>query len=181
MIRILKGSAVVGAVLSVIGRFVTSYRSSVFKRFVDAICLMCRESFVGRLVHRYIYKSPFYEHSLIYRVIMAVVGVFDRLFAWLNRCFKALLSGSLVVGALNSSLSKGIAARCFTAGVLVMSMCIGSTLAMLVTGVASKLTLGLSCGIFAVGCVVSLLSLCPKAVEDCFVVRGVKWLINELN
>jgi hypothetical protein len=52
---------------------------------------------------------------------------------------------------------------------------------MLVTGVASKLTLGLSYGIFAVGCVVSLLSLCPKAVEDCFVVRGVKWLINELN
>lgn len=180
MIGYLKGSVIVGFFINIVKAFVRSYNSSVFKIVVDNVCLMCRESFLGRALNRYIYKKPFYENSVTYRLIMAIAGFADRIFGWLNKAIGGCIEGSAVINNFKAMLGGRLATAFFAAGIVLMSAPIGSLFALAVKNNANNASIMICVAVFAIGAVMSFLSMFSKVVENCFIVRAVKWFIDAL-
>ena len=84
MMEIIKGSLTVTLLMRVAEALGRGWEYSRLRKLALALALCFRESCTGRLLTRYINKEPYFRHSMTYRIVMAVFGLFDRLFGWIH-------------------------------------------------------------------------------------------------
>ncbi len=178
--KVLKESFFAGIIIYVVNAFSRAYDNSVLKKAVSAVSVCFLSSRFFSLLSRYANKKAFYRYSLIYRLIMAIAGLFDRLFGFIHRLAASWLAGSAGAANIREGLNSSLREKLFGFGVLFMSIPVGSMTAILLLGGISKSIIAASWCSFAIGLVLTLCGAFEEALKRCFLVRGIKAFLDIL-
>lgn len=177
---VFKGSFFAGIIIYTADIFSRAYKNSVFKRAVGAVGVCFVSSKLFSLLSRYVNKKAFYRYSLTYRLIMAIVRLFDRLFGFIHRVAASWLEGSLSSAQIRAGINSSLREKLFGFGVLFMSIPVGSMTAILILGGISKTNIIMSWCSFVLGLLLALCGAFEEALRQCLVVRGIKAFLNVL-
>lgn len=178
LINIFKASLIITVVINTVKVFLTAYENSRLKKGVTAVGVCFKSSKTYSVLSRYANKKPFYRYSLVYRLIMAIAGLFDRLFSLINKVAKALLSGSIVSAEVDSALKADVNKKLYGFGLLFMSIPIGSIIAMIFSGGVSAVNMIICWTVFAFGFILVLTASCHIVFINSAIFRAVKGFID---
>ena len=164
--------------MNTVNAFSRAYESSMLKKAVSAVSMCFLSSRFFALLSRYADKKAFYRYSLVYRLIMAIARLFDRLFGFIHRLAASWLGGSASAERVKSGLNATLKEKLFGFGVLFMSIPVGSMTAILILGGISKSIIAASWGSFGLGLILTLMGAFDEALRECFAVRGIKAFLN---
>ena len=133
MPEFLSGSLLVNIVVGFAKVMLNAYNESRLKRFVDSCMLCWQSSLTHDILRRYLYKNPYFEYSVTYKVIMLFAGLFDKLFGAVGGFFTALTSGSVFADTAKA-LSQ---AKLCSAAVVCLFISIGCAFGLLLKGSAA--------------------------------------------
>ncbi len=176
--NVLKGSFFAGIIIYTVNAFARAYDNSALKKAVNAVSACFLSSRFFSLLSKYANKKAFYRYSLIYRLIMAIAGLFDRLFGFMHRLAASWLSGSAGAERVKAGLNATLKEKLFGFGVLFMSIPVGSMTAILILGGISKSIIAASWCSFAFGFALTLCGAFDETLKECFVVRGIRAFLN---
>ena len=165
-------------VLYIVRSALNAYDNSVLKRCVGAVGICWQNSAVHSIIHRYIYKKPYFRYSLVYRIIQGLAHIVDRLCGFLHRLIAPAIKGSMLYALVNKVKGLGAGNITYLAGILLMSIPIGSIVAMIITDSVTLTNMVLCWVIFAVGMFVVLCGIYMTAFLSSIAVRAVKWLTD---
>lgn len=174
LINIFKGSLIITAIINTVKAFLTAYDNSRLKKIVNAFGICFKDSRTYSVLSHYANKKPFYRYSLVYRIIMAIAGFFDRLFGFINRLFTALLNSSFVSAEINSAIKADVSKKLYGFGLLFMSIPIGSIIAMIFAKDVSAVNMIICWAVFAFGFVLILIASCQAVFKNSAVFRAFK-------
>lgn len=171
---IFKGSILVKIIIGLFGIFKNSYNSSMLKKFADAVYRSWRGSLLHKILSAYVNKKPFFQSSFIYRIVMAVGRLLDIPFSALYRAFKPAVENSKAVDFAKKVVGKDCLSRAYGAGLLFMSVPIGSLIVLILKGDCTPVSLGLCVALFVLGAALSFGAVFNKVIQDSLIVRLVK-------
>lgn len=180
MLGILKGSILVKALLCCVRKFENAYECSLLKKLADGICRSWRGSLVHRICSKYVNKKPYYQSSLIYKLVMAIGRLFDKPFKAIYRAFKPSVDNSVATAAANSIVGRDGKSRAYGAGLFLMAVSMGSLIAAILKDEVSVLNFVLCIGVFDIGLFMSFFMVFDNVIQDSLVVRAVKWIFKSL-
>lgn len=174
LINVFKGSLIITVIANVAKAFLNSYENSRLKKNVTAFNKCFKNSKTYSVLYRYANKKPFYKFSFVYKAVMAIAGVFDRFFAFINKVVTGVLSGSFTARKAVSAKNADVSKKLYAFGLLFMSIPIGSIVAMILLGSVSVLNMIICWVIFAFGFILVLIASCQPVLKNSFIFRAVK-------
>lgn len=180
MLGVLKGSIIVKAVLWIICGFQNAFEYSLLKKFVSAVYRSWRGSFLHHICSKYVNKKPFYQSSLIYRFVMAIGRILDKPFGAIYKVFKPTIYNSRVCNFAKNAVGKDCKSRAYGAGLLLMSIPIGSLIALIIKGDCTPVTIGMCVAVFIFGVALSFGVVFNEVIQGSLIVRLLKWIISSL-
>lgn len=174
MPEFLAGSLVISLCMKILNAFVAAYKNSILNSFLSGFGICFKQSRFRRVLSAYVYKNPWFRYSLVFRIIMFFVKVFDKIFGFIYCIIKKCIFGSKVVNGCRNTAKMSLTDKCYCAGVLLISMPIGAMLAAIVFNSVSVMTMVLSWTIFVVGVMTVLVGVYGK---DSIVVKLIRGFI----
>lgn len=171
LINIFKGSLIITITINIVKAFMTSYKNSRLKKGVTAVGVCFKSSKTFGVLSRYANKKPYYRNSLIYRLIMAIAGLFDRLFGFINKIGAALLGGSSVSKEVYSAIKADANTKLCGFGLLFMSIPVGTLVALIISGNVSAVNMIICWVVFIIGLLFVLIASCESAIKSSFIIK----------
>lgn len=172
--NVFKGSLIITTITNTVKAFFNAYKNSGLKNVVFAVGICFKESKTYSVLSCYANKKPYYRYSVVYGIIMAIAGLFDRLFGFINRLFTALFKGSVVSAEVNGIMKANVSKKLYGFGLLFMSIPIGSIISMIFAGSVSALNMSICWVVFVFGFVLVLIASCRTVFKNSIVFRAVK-------
>lgn len=177
MPEILKGSIIISLVMKICKALTLAYNNSVLKRFFAKVDICFKHSFTRKVLSAYANKKPWFRYSLTYKLIMLIVKVIDIIFGFIYKLIKKCLFGSFTAFCCKNAASMSLTDKCYSIGVLLISVPVGAMIAALVFGTGNMLTMVLSWIVFAGGVMVVIVGIYGK---DSIIVRFIRGLWTAL-
>ncbi len=155
-----------------------AYESSILKKCADKVGVCWRSSIACGILHRYIYKRPYFQYSLVYRFVCFLARIADIICGALHNIFAPMIRGSMLYTAVRKIKSLGAGNVTYLAGILLMSIPIGSIISMIITDSVTLANMVLCWIIFASGMFVVLCGMYMTAFLSCLFVKALKWLTD---
>lgn len=175
-------------------------QGSVFGRFVYAICIMLinaydnskfkvamdvknrykEDSIIHSILSRYINKKPFFKHSLLYRFLLFIFSIVDKIAGFLNKVISSVIINSAISKAWFKFIAIEAGNRAYLFGILLMSIPIGSVLSMILFDCVSIINMALSWIIFFAGMFIAFCSLNRQGFKNSFVTRTLNKIIEAI-
>lgn len=171
--NLIKGSLIVTVITNIVKAFEKGYDNSALKKNVSKIASAFKNSRTHKVLSCYINKNPYYRNSVVYKIIMAIAGLFDKLFGKINVLGTKLLSGSIVAKKVKDAYNSGVNQKLFGFGVLFMSIPLGSLFALICLGQATDKNMAVCWGIFAVGVILVITAVCKDSLKNSKVIKAV--------
>lgn len=171
LIVIFKESLVISAIMYIVKAFVRAYDNSRLKKNIKGIGACFKNSVTYRVLSKYANKKPFYRYSFVYRIIMAIAGLFNRLFGHINSIVSGWLSGSRAADDTVKLYNASAESKLMGFGILFMSIAAGSVIALLYAGGMSNFNSIMCLAVFVLGFLCTLISLCKGALKGSAILR----------
>lgn len=171
LVVIFKESLVISALINIVKAFVTAYNDSRLKKNMTGVALCFKSSMTYRVLSKYANKRPYYRYSFIYRIVMAIAGLFDRLFGWINSFMSGWLSGSRAAEDTVKVYNAPAERKLMGFGILFMSIAAGSIIALMYAGGMSSVNVIMCIAVFILGLLCTVISLCKGALKGSAVLR----------
>lgn len=175
---ILKESIIISALVNIVKAFMTSYENSRLKKSVNAAALCFKNSATYGVLLKYANKKPYYRYSFTYKIIMAVAGLFDRLFAAINSLVKKWFSGSKTAEETLKAYRSDVQTKLGGFGILFMSIPIGSIIALIYAGRVSAMNMVMCWSIFIAGLLCVVISYCKDALKNSIFIKGIARFVD---
>lgn len=171
LVEVFKGSFVISALISIVKAFITAYNNSRLKKNMSDIAVCFRNSVTYKVLSAYANKKPYYRYSFVYRIIMAIAGLFDKFFGWINSFVAGWLSGSRAAENTVKVYNSSAESKLMGFGILFMSIAAGSVIALIYAGGMSVVN-GIMCiAVFVLGFLCVAISLCRGALKGSALIR----------
>ena len=171
LVVIFKESFVISALMNIVKAFVTAYNNSRLKKSMTGIAVCFKNSGTYGILSKYANKKPYYRYSLVYRIIMAIAGLFDRLFGRINSFMSGWLSGSRAAEDTVKVYNASAESKLTGFGILFMSIAAGSIIALMYAGGMSAVNAIMCIAVFILGLLCAVISLCKGALKGSAVLR----------
>ncbi|MDO4300674.1 MAG: hypothetical protein Q4D26_04685 [Clostridia bacterium] len=178
LINAFKESLIITAVTNVFKSFITGYENSRVKSAVNAVTVCFKDSKTYSVLSRYANKKPYYRQSLIYRLIMAIAGLFDRLFGSVNSIGSKWLEGSAFSAKVYKAIKSPAELKLYGFGILFMSIPVGSIISLILTGGVSPVNMAICWGVFVVGFVFVAAASCGSYVKSSALFKVISGFID---
>lgn len=178
MPEFLKGSIIISLILNIVSAFDRAYKDSLLKRALAKTDLCFKNSLFYKILSAYVNKRPWYRYSLTYRLVFVVANLFDKLFAGIFNIVKAAFKGSVAADSYKKAYYMPFDDKCYTIGVLLISLPVGIILASIVFKSFALLTLVMSWGMFITGVMVVIVGVYGR---DSLVIKGVREVIKVIS
>lgn len=173
LINIFKESLIIKLIINVFKAFMAAYDNSRLKKIVDSINICFKGSRTYSVLSHYINKRPYYRNSMVYKLIMAISGVFDKIFGIINKVVSGLLNGSAFSKKVYSVIKADVNKKLCGFGLLFMSIPIGSIIALILLGNVSFMNMVICWGIFVIGFLLVVIASCESAIKNSVLVKAV--------
>ena len=171
LVVIFKESLVISALMNIAKAFVTAYNNSRLKKSMTGIAVCFKNSGTYGILFKYANKKPYYRYSLVYRIVMAIAGLFDRLFSFINSFMSDWLSGSRAAEDTVKVYNASAESKLTGFGILFMSIAAGSIIALMYAGGMSVVNAIMCIAVFVLGLLCVVISLCKGALKGSAVLR----------
>lgn len=161
-INVFKGSLIISLIIKTVRLFEAAYEESSFKRAALRAGSCFKASKTCGILTKYVCKKPFYKNSFVYRIVMAIAGLFDRLFAFINKAGGCLFSGSRFSSVILGAVKADTSGKLYGFGLLFMSIPIGTLIALILTGNSSLVNMVICWVLFIVGLIMTVIASCPR-------------------
>lgn len=162
MPEFLRVSIIISLILNLISAFSTAYKTSILKKFADCICILWKESFTHSILHKYVYKEPWYRYSFTYKLVFKIANLADKLLGGIFRIVKAMLFGSELKGGFVKAYNMSLTDKCYCIGGLLISIPVGAILASIVFNSFNMFTFIISWAMFFVGVMAVIVAIYGK-------------------
>lgn len=173
LINIFKESLIIKLIINIFKAFMAAYDDSKLKKIVYYINICFKGSRTYSILSQYINKSPYYQKSMVYKMIMVIAGVFDKLFGIINKIISGLLNGSVFSSKIYSAIKADVNKKLYGFGLLFMSIPIGSIIALILLGDVSFMNMIICWGIFVTGFLLVVIASCESAIKSSVLVKAV--------
>lgn len=165
-------------IINIVKFVLNAYDNSVLKKCADAAGSCWQNSYVHSILHRYIYKKPYFQYSLVYRFVCFLAHIADIICGFLHRLIVPAIKGSMLYALVNKIKGLGAGNVTYLAGILLMSIPIGSIISMIITDSVTLTNMVLCWVIFAAGMFVVLCGMYLRTFLSSLFVRIVKWVAD---
>lgn len=165
-------------IINIVNKVMRAYDSSVLKKCVLALSRCYNASLFHSICHRYIYKRPWFQYSLVYRFLCFLAHIADMIFGFINRLIVPAVKGSGIYNFVQRIKSLGAGNITYLAGILLMSIPVGSIISMIFTDSVTVGNMALCWAIFGIGMAVVLCGMYLTAFLSSLAVRLVRWLTD---
>ncbi len=162
----LKNSFFIRFILGICTFFANAYKNSKLKKAFNAVGRTVKASLTYKILKKYADKKPFYESSLIHKLIKKILYFIDIPMKAINKGILCAVKGSKVCGGISEIYSKGKS---------VQALCVfamGIALVFALKGSAAGI------GIFVIMLVLALIGSFNAVFKNCFVYRFICWLVK---
>lgn len=178
LIVIFKESLVFSTLLKCVDIIIKAYKYSKLKKNINAFVSCFKSSRTFYILSLYANKKPYYRNSLTYRIIMAIAGLFNRLFGAIHNiaenCLRGSEAGKITVEAIKSPTNT----KLYGFGLLFMSIPIGSIISLIVLGSVSTVNMIICWVVFFIGFLLVVIASCKNALSNSVVIKAAKGLID---
>lgn len=168
---ILKESFVISALINTANAFMTAYDNSRLKKNMSGIAACFKNSGTYGVMKKYANKRPYYRYSLVYKIVMAIAGLFDKLFGWIHSFMSDWLSGSRSAEGTVKIWKSKAESKLKGFGILFMSIAAGSSIALIYAGGMSSVNIAVCFAVFILGFLCIVLSLCKGVLKSSAILR----------
>ncbi len=168
---IFKESFVISALIKIVNAFIAAYNNSRLKKNMAGIAVCFKKSVTYRILSAYANKKPYYRYSFVYRIIMAIAGLFDKFFGWINSFVTGWLSGSRAAEDTVKVCNASVESKFMGFGILFMSIAAGSIIALIYAGGMSVVNGVMCIAVFVLGFLCVAVSLCKGVLKGSAVLR----------
>lgn len=177
---VIKESFVVSTLLHIVSVFEIAYVNSGLNKVIRVLVNTFKNSVTYSILHKYACKKPYYRYSFVYRIIMAIAGVFDRLFGFINSLMTGWFSGSRAAEETVSACKAPVEIKFRGFGILFMSMAAGSFIYSLSLGMMTSLNTVICTGVFVLGILCVAISYLRGVFKGSIIVKVCTGLIDLL-
>lgn len=171
--NLIKGSLIVTVIVNLVKAFERGYDNSALKKNVDKVTLAFKTSKTHYILSHYVNKKPYYQSSVVYRLVMAIASLLNKAFGGINTLGKRLFSGSVFAHKVCLAYKAGINDKLFAFGLLFMSIPVGSLIALIWAGQATGVNMAVCWAVFVAGVILVVAASCKDTFKNSKVVKAV--------
>lgn len=172
------GSVFCRSIINIVKKITNAYKGSMLKRCADAVGRCYRGSALHGMLHRYVFKKPWFRYSLVYRFVCFLAHIVDIICGYIHNILAPAIKSSMIYALVLKIKGLGTGNMAYLFGILLMSIPIGSIISMIITDSVTLTYMILCWGIFGLGMFVVLCGIYCSAFNKSLLARLVKRLTD---